>query len=50
MTEERRTPEQDEAPAYAAPTLTVHGRMAVLTAQGTKPGRENHGNAKGRNQ
>lgn len=44
MSEERRT---QAAIPYAAPTLMVHGRMVVLTAQGTKPGNENHGNVNG---
>ena len=39
---------QDSAVAYAAPTLTVHGKMVSLTAQGTKPGRESRGNTQGR--
>lgn len=48
MTEERQPHDQDTAVAYEAPSLTVHGPMVALTAQGTKPGRENRGNARGR--
>lgn len=44
MSEERQV---QGPPSYSAPTLTVHGKMVVLTAQGTKPGTENHGNVKG---
>lgn len=48
MTDERQPHDQDAALAYEAPTLTVHGKMAALTAQGTKPGRETRGNTRGR--
>lgn len=52
MSDERQSrdegPGQDPVGAYEAPTLTVHGKMVALTAQGTKPGRENQGNVRGR--
>lgn len=38
---------EDEKLVYSRPTVKEYGRMADLTATGSKPGEENNGNTEG---